>query len=60
MSKTGLITINITPRLRRHIIRKLALADGQDITGFDLDHTAEVMYGAMADAVLEGLQEIAQ
>lgn len=37
--------------LRRRILEALARGDGQMMDCFDLGHTAEMMYGAQADAV---------
>lgn len=37
--------------LRRRILVALARGDGQMLDGFDLEHTAEMMYGKQADAV---------
>lgn len=37
---------------RHSVLLALALADGQSTRGFDMGHTAEVMYGRQADAVM--------
>lgn len=46
--------------LRSRLLVALAVADGQNLDGFDLGHTAEVMYGPQADAVLSVLRESAE
>lgn len=38
-------------RLRERVLEALARGDGQMLDGFDLGHTAEMMYGQQADAV---------
>lgn len=42
---------------RARILEALARGDGQMLDGFDLGHTAEMMYGKQADAVEDALAE---
>ncbi len=44
--------------MRREVLKVLAVADGQNLDGYDLHHTAEMQYGRQADAVFLLIGEV--